>query len=358
MRPFFNQDTDPDDAWSEADASQSGWRPHLPDFGWLDSFRNLWQWDDLAAEISQESRARIALVGLTEVGKSLLFNRLRGWDLFDAGGGENNLSTTADIQLEPFGFFVRADLPASLSSTLETWENLVFSLGDPTLLVYLLDATTGVRPADYRWVALLRASGKPLVVALNKVDQLSNSHEAVATAEQRLGMPVIPISALTGLNISERLLPALLDIAPRLAVPLGRELSHLRRLAARRVIHQVALFSGMMGAQPIPLLDLPFQAMLQVGMVLRVGAAYGHTPTGGVNREIISTVVSSMGLRYLAASLIKFIPILGWAVSGAISIGSTLLMGEVAIRYYEANRAIPLPQLIARTRNAADKETE
>lgn len=348
MRPFFHQDPDPDDDWSESDPSPNGWQPHLPDFGWLDSFRNLWQWDDLAAEISQESRARIALVGLAEAGKSLLFNRLRGWDLSDRGGGEANLSATADVQLEPFGFFVLADLPATLTSALETGENLVFSLGDPTLLVYLLDATAGVRPADYRWVALLRASGKPLVVVLNKVDQLSPYHQAVATAEQRLGMPVIPISALTGFNVSERFLPALLDIAPRLAVPLGRELSHLRRLAARRVIHQVALFSGMMGAQPIPLLDLPFQAMLQVGMVLRVGAAYGHTPTGGVNREIISTVISSLGLRYLAASLIKLIPILGWAISGAVSIASTLLMGEVAIRYYEANRAIPFLQLADR----------
>lgn len=88
--------------------------------------------------------------------------------------------------------------------------------------------------------------------------------------------------------------------------------------------------------------------MLQVGMVLRVRAAYGHTPTGGVNREIISTVISSLGLRYLAASLIKLIPILGWAISGAVSIASTLLMGEVAIRYYEANRAIPFLQLADR----------
>ncbi len=348
MRTYFHQDPDPDDEWSDANSDDKSWRPHLPDFGWLDSFRNLWQWDDLAAEISQESRARIALVGLVEAGKSLLFNRLRGWDLSDRGGGEASLAATADVQLEPFGFFVLADLPATLSSALETGENLVFSLGDPTLLVYILDATAGVRPADYRWVALLRASGKPLVVVLNKVDQLSHYQPAVALAEQRLGMPVIPISALTGLNVSERFLPALLDIAPRLAVPLGRELSHLRRLAARRVIHQVALFSGMMGAQPIPLLDLPFQAMLQVGMVLRVGAAYGHTPTGGVNREIISTVISSLGLRYLAASLIKLIPILGWAISGAVSIASTLLMGEVAIRYYEANRAIPFLQLADR----------
>jgi uncharacterized protein (DUF697 family) len=161
---------------------------------------------------------------------------------------------------------------------------------------------------------------------------------------------VIPISALNGFNVAERFLPSLLDAAPRLAVPLGRELRHLRRLAARRVIRQVALFAGMMGAQPIPLLDLPFQAMLQVGMVLRVGAAYGRAPTGGLNREIISTVISSLGLRYLAASLAKFVPLFGWVLSGVFSLSSTILMGEVAIRYYEAGGTIPFPELVARVR--------
>lgn len=62
-------------------------------------------------------------------------------------------------------------------------------------------------------------------------------------------MPVIPISALTGWNVEERLLPALLDSAPKMAVPMGREILGLRRVAARRIIHQAALFAGLMGGQ-------------------------------------------------------------------------------------------------------------
>ena len=85
--------------------------------------------------------------------------------------------------------------------------------------------------------------------------------------------------------------------------------------------------------------------MLQVGMVMRVGAAFGRTPTGGINREIISTVVSSLGLRYLAASLIKLVPILGWIVGGMISMASTMLIGEIAIRYFEARGQLIMPRL-------------
>jgi uncharacterized protein (DUF697 family) len=357
MRAFFDKEPEAEDGtWRETETPYGGWQPGgMPDLGWFDSLRSLWQWDEVAAEIGQESRARIALAGLPNAGKSLLFNRLRGWDFSDTTTADDDFSPTADVRIEPFGFFVLADLPPAFSP-METAENLVFSLGDPALLVYILDATAGVRPADYRWVATLRASGKPLVAVLNKVDLLPEHNAAVSQAEQRLGMPVIPISALSGANISERFLPALLDAAPRLAVPLGRELSHLRRLAARRVIRQVALFAGMMGAQPIPLLDLPFQAILQVGMVLRIGAAYGRTPTGGINREIVSTVVTTLGLRYLAASLAKFVPLLGWVVSGIVSITSTAAMGEVAIRYYEAGGTIPLPQLMARVQRSRDEE--
>lgn len=47
--------------------------------GWFESLRHLWQWDELAAEIGQESQSRVVFAGLTGAGKSLLFNRLRGW---------------------------------------------------------------------------------------------------------------------------------------------------------------------------------------------------------------------------------------------------------------------------------------
>ncbi|MCI0397390.1 MAG: 50S ribosome-binding GTPase [Chloroflexi bacterium] len=337
MRFFHNEPEREDETWPGGDG-RDRWVGGWPNLGWLEGLQSLWQWDELAAEIGQESRARVAIVGLQGSGKSLLFNRLRGWDIAGLETADQDVDSDGpaiELMVEPFGFFVLADLPAHLHSAPETGENIIFSLGDPALLVYLLDGAAGVRRADYRWVATLRASGKPLVVVLNKADLLPESPATAASAEQRLGVPVIPVSGLSGFNVFDRLLPALLDAAPRLAVPLARELSLLRRVAMRRIIRQVALFAGMMGAQPIPLLDLPFQAMLQVGMVMRVGAAYGRAPTGGINREILGTVISALGARFLATALVKLVPVLGWAVAGLISAASTVLMGEIAIRYYE-----------------------
>ncbi len=322
--------------------------------GLFDSLRDLWQWDGLAAEIGQESQARVAFVGLPGVGKSLLFNRLRGWVISGREGGtavSDIFELEADLRLESLGVFVLADLPSRLEESGLSSPALMMNLCDPALVVYLLDATTGVTADDYRWVAALRATGKPLLVVLNKCDLAGDETTITQEANEKLGMPVIPISAHTGHNVEARLLPAMLDAVPRLAVPLGRELRSLRRHAARRVIRQAALLSGVVGAQPVPLLDLPFQVMIQVGVVMRVGAAYGYVPTGSLNREVVGTVVGTLGIRYLALALVKFIPFVGWAVAGLLSGAMTFLIGEAAICYYEVDAQVPLSRLVGHPRD-------
>ena len=75
-----------------------------------------WQWSDLApalsgsdreelrADMEREARGRIALVGLGGVGKSTLYNRLRGWEVSpiavaDGDGGAENLGLFQLIDL-------------------------------------------------------------------------------------------------------------------------------------------------------------------------------------------------------------------------------------------------------------------
>lgn len=313
----------------------------LPGAEMLGGLQGLWQWDELASEIGRESQARVALVGRVGAGKSLLFNRLRGWVVSPPGPEPDG-----ETRVESFGMFVLADLPDE--GAVGGPGDLSLALGEPALVVYLLDGPAGVRPADFRTVALLRATGVPVVVALNKRDCLADVGAAAAEAQRRLGMPVWPISAMTGEGVEDALLPALLDAAPRLAVPLGRELNCLRRAAARRVFRQAALLAGILSAQPLPLLDLPFQAMIQAGVVLRVGAAYGRPPGSGLNREVIGAVVGALALRYLAQTVLKFVPLLGWALSGLIGAGATLLIGEAAIRYYEGGARGPLARELRR----------
>ncbi|MCA9963154.1 MAG: hypothetical protein KC423_02880 [Anaerolineales bacterium] len=356
MKNPHNYDNFDSREWDELGEMPSSFNSMGNGMNWFESLRNLWQWDELAAEISHENQARIALIGLAGAGKSTLFDYLRGWrpeeekPMTDVSGNSlvswPNLSLEEAFSLESYGLFILADLLGQQAVDMTSYDALPLALGDPALLIYLIDATVGVTAEDYRWIATVRASGRPLLVVLNKIDGLAEVDTQLGEIEQRIGMAVIPISARTGQHVQEKLLPKLLDTVPKLAVPLGREIHALRRLAAQRIARQAAVLAGMMGAQPVPILDLPMQAMVQVGVVLRIGAAYGYTPTGGLNREVISTIVGVFGLRYLVLALVKLIPLLGWIISGLASGATTMLVGETAVRYYEAGATIPLRQLL------------
>src|ERR687883_591828 len=63
-----------------------------------------------------------------------------------------------------------------------------------------------------------------------------NFQEAANDAASRLGVPVVPISAKKGTNVAEKLVPALIDGLPDLAVAPGREPPALRPSVAPRVV--------------------------------------------------------------------------------------------------------------------------
>ena len=164
----------------------------------------------------------------------------------------------------------------------------------------------------------LQATGKPVVVALNKIDLLNDGADAVvAHARDRLGEPgLIPISAKKGTNVAGALLPRLIDAHPALAVSLGRALPGYRRQAASKVIRGAAVFNAVIGAEPIPGLDIPFLLAIQARMVLRIAAIYGESMSVQHARELIATIAGGVALRYLAQEVAKLIPGPGWLVAG------------------------------------------
>jgi uncharacterized protein (DUF697 family) len=226
-------------------------------------------------------------------------------------------------------------------------------------ILLLLDAGAGLRQGDADLLKYLREMRRPVVVALNKIDMLGRDYQKVADdASTRLGVPVVPISAKKGTNVAEKLVPALVDALPDLAVALGRELPHLRRSMANKLVKQSSILNTAAGAEPLPFIDIPILLTTQARMVLRIAAIYGEPFTAKHAKELIGTIGGGLAFRYLAQQGAKLVPVGGWAVAGGIAALGTWAIGQVAIEYFESGKRLTRPQMRDMYKNILKREKE
>jgi GTP-binding protein len=165
----------------------------------------------------------LAIAGRPNVGKSTLFNRLVGSRRAIVGDepgitrdrlyGEANWNGRR-LRIVDTGGIIPDDkdfIPA------EIFRQARVALEEADLIVLVVDLRTELAAPDYELVRLLRRLGKPLFLAVNKVD--AQKLEAEAENFRTLGVDhVFPISAEHGLGTAE-----LLDAALKLIPPTEAE---------------------------------------------------------------------------------------------------------------------------------------
>ena len=175
---------------------------------------------DIEDAYTLENRAGLpvlAILGRPNVGKSTLVNRILGRReavVQDTPGvTRDRVSYPAEWAGREFTLVDtggwEVDVKGLDRSVAEQAE-LAAELSDAVLLV--VDANVGVTATDERIVSMLRKTGKPVILAANKVDSGAQESDAAYLWSLGLGEPH-PISALHGRGTGD-LLDAVMDILP------------------------------------------------------------------------------------------------------------------------------------------------
>ncbi|GAC1465671.1 MAG: ribosome biogenesis GTPase Der [Chloroflexota bacterium] len=160
----------------------------------------------------------IALVGRPNVGKSTLFNRLVGervaivedepgttrdrlYGEFEWRGREVSVVDTGGIV--PGG---DEDVHASI------YEQAQLAIDEADVIVFMVDLKSGVTPVDMEIADMLRRTSKPVVLAVNKSDNVRQETQALEFHALGLGDP-LPLSAGRGLNTGD-VLDAIVERLP------------------------------------------------------------------------------------------------------------------------------------------------
>jgi ribosome-associated GTPase EngA len=157
----------------------------------------------------------LVIVGRPNVGKSTLFNRLTGTRRSivtnEPGITRDRIYGKAEwrghhIEIVDTGGIVPDD-KALIPQEILRQANI--AIKKASLLVLVVDSQAGLTPLDEELARLLRATGKPFVVAVNKVD--ANSQVNNAAVFHRLGAPIFPIAAEHGTGVDDLLDAALAE---------------------------------------------------------------------------------------------------------------------------------------------------
>jgi GTP-binding protein len=235
----------------------------------------------------------LAVVGRPNVGKSTLVNRIIGRReaVVEDRPGVTRDRVSYDAEWSGRAFTIVDtggwDPDArGLAERIAAQAEIAVSLADAVLFV--VDATVGITDADEAVVKVLRRSGKPVVLAANKVDDLRAEAEAYGLWNLGLGEP-FPVSALHGRGSGDLLDAVLAALPEPPPYAEGTEVGGPRRVAivGRPNVGKSSLLNKLAGAERVVVDNVAGTTVDPVDELVELGGrTWRFIDTAGIRKRV------------------------------------------------------------------------
>jgi GTP-binding protein len=236
----------------------------------------------------------VAIVGRPNVGKSTLFNRLlrqrKAIVQSEPGVTRDRLYATADWAGRSFALVDTGGLDWDEGSAIqvETTRQAQTAITEADVIIFVVDASVGVTPADEAVADVLRRSRKPVILAANKVDDPAREDMVAEFYRLGVGSPQ-PVSAYHGTGTGD-LLDVVIEGLPE----------------AETVAEEVGDVTGEPGdeAAPVPPIRVAIVGRPNVGKSSLVNSLLGEARVivadePGTTRDAIDVPLERDGVRYV-----------------------------------------------------------
>lgn len=234
----------------------------------------------------------LAIVGRPNVGKSALVNRILGRReavVEDKPGvTRDRVSYKAEWNERKFTLVDTGGWEPDargIDKSVAIQAEIAVELADAVLFV--VDAMVGATSTDERVVKMLRASGKPVILVANKIDDVRQEPEAANLWSLGLGEPH-PVSAVHGRGVAD-LLDAAMKMLPLISKVAKEEIGGPRRVAliGRPNVGKSSLLNKAVGSERAVVNELagttrdPIDEQVELG-----GKAWRFVDTAGIRRRV------------------------------------------------------------------------
>ena len=232
----------------------------------------------------------VAIVGRPNVGKSTLFNRIaeKRVSIVDDTPGVTRDRIYADAEWTGHEFalvdtggidFNEADelLPAMRNQA-------KLAMEEADVILFVVDGKVGITDVDQIIVSMLRTTKKPVVLAVNKVDNLKGVTDSYEFYGLGLGEP-FAVSAVNALNLGD-LLDAIVEALPE-EVPIEDEPDTIRvAVVGRPNVGKSSLVNALLGQERVVVSNIPGTTRDAVDTYFKQdGVTFIFVDTAGMRRR-------------------------------------------------------------------------